>query len=180
MAESGTPLRLPLQTAYDVHRFKRARHRLARQAPDYAPPLCELAAALEWTPEKTRGIAALAQATMRSLEASVGADQRRPLRDVLAAPTPGPDAVALHADLLARVAAGLHRLPARHQDIVRLRFGFATGEAWTLAQIGAKWGVSPERIRQLQDHALAHLRQHLGAPQLAGREEHAPGARDKR
>jgi RNA polymerase nonessential primary-like sigma factor len=64
----------------------------------------------------------------------------------------------------------LQSLPDRQRAIVRGRFGFDTDDPWTLEQLGERFGVSLERIRQLQGQALATLGKHPLAHSLADRE----------
>jgi RNA polymerase primary sigma factor len=52
----------------------------------------------------------------------------------------------------------LDQLSEREQDIVRLRFGLNGGKVWTCDEVGEKYGVTGERIRQIEAKALATLR----------------------
>ena len=181
VADHGTLLRYPASITTAVYRFKRAVRLLSRQAAGHAPTLPALAEALGWDVDKTTVIADLAQAVMVSLDTGVGADQHVTLGQVLASEAPGPEAVCMHAETTTLVDAVLQSLPDRQRDLVRRRFGFETDAPWTLAQLGKQFGVSLERIRQLQGQALATLGKHPLAQSLAGREarvarpEEAPG-----
>jgi RNA polymerase sigma factor (sigma-70 family) len=171
VADHGTMMRYPAYIRTAVHHFNRAVRLLSRQAAGHAPTLHALAEALGWDPEKTQLIADLAHAVRLSLDTVVGEDEGAALGHGLASEAPGPEEVCLHAETTALVDAMLQSLPDRQRAIVRRRFGFETDDAWTLAQLGEHFGVSLERIRQLQDQALAHLRTHPLAQRLAGREE---------
>jgi Sigma-70, region 4 len=57
------------------------------------------------------------------------------------------------------VSEALEHLSERDQDIVRLRFGVDDGKAWTRNEVGVKYGVTGERIRQIEVKTLAKLRQ---------------------
>ena len=52
-------------------------------------------------------------------------------------------------------------LTPREIMVLRLRFGFEDGETWTLADIGKKFGVTRERIRQIEEHALYRLKKNF-------------------
>lgn len=65
------------------------------------------------------------------------------------------------------VSEALEHLSERDQDIVRLRFGLDDGKAWTCDEVGVKYGVTGERIRQIEAKALAKLRRLDGAHLLA-------------
>jgi RNA polymerase primary sigma factor len=83
----------------------------------------------------------------------------------------------MKAETMALLEEVLHSLPDRQREILSLRFGFETEDAWTLEQVGEKFGVSRERIRQLQEQALEKLRRNRLANNLAGRDDIAPVAR---
>jgi RNA polymerase primary sigma factor len=172
VADHGTMLRYPGYITTAVHRFNRAGRLLSRQAAGHAPTLHELADALGWALEKTTLIADLAHAVMVSLDTVVDEDQGAALGHGLASEAPGPEEACMHAETTALVAAVLQSLPDRQRDIVRGRFGFDTDDPWTLEQLGEQFGVSLERIRQIQGQALATLGKHPLAQSLAGREEH--------
>jgi RNA polymerase primary sigma factor len=65
------------------------------------------------------------------------------------------------------VSEALGRLSERDQDIVRLRFGLDDGKVWTRDEVGEKYGLTGERIRQIEDKALAKLRR-LDAARVLG------------
>ena len=171
VADHGTMMRYPAYITTAVHRFNRAVRLLSRQAAGHAPTIHALAEALGWEVEKTTFIADLAQAVMVSLDTVVAEDQGAALGHWLASEAPGPEEVCMQAETTALVDAVLQSLPDRQRDIVRRRFGFDTDDPWTLEQLGEQFGVSLERIRQLQGQALAKLGKHPLAQSLAGHEE---------
>ena len=60
------------------------------------------------------------------------------------------------------IDVGMAELPERDQDIVRSHFGLnGDTQPTTLEQLGERYGVTKERIRQIEQRALAHLREHL-------------------
>lgn len=72
------------------------------------------------------------------------------------------DAVATEDGL----SEALRHLSERDQDIVRLRFGLEDDKVWTRDEVGAKYGVKAERIRQIEGKALAKLRRRYAADLL--------------
>ncbi|MFO0981888.1 MAG: sigma-70 family RNA polymerase sigma factor [Planctomycetota bacterium] len=72
-----------------------------------------------------------------------------------------------NAALAQRLAEALRRLPAREGEALRRRFGLLGTERETLAQIGARLGVTPERVRQIVTRALLRLRQGPAASALS-------------
>ena len=111
------------------------------------------------TPARVREILAFAVEPL-SLEAPTGPEDDACLGDFLedhAAPSPLDLAAA--RCLGDQVAAALDSLALRERQVLRLRFGFDDDRARTLEEIGRAFGVSRERIRQIEATALRKLRQ---------------------
>lgn len=102
-----------------------------------------------------------------SLDVPVGEDGDASLGDLIAAPDAiDPHAVAEASALKAHVAEALASLTPREQSILRMRFGIDGSEERTLAEVGKVFGVTRERIRQIEAKALAKLRQPSRARKL--------------
>ena len=87
------------------------------------------------------------------------ADGDTALGDLIARETaPGPDEMVLDAEDRARLEAMLSSLDERSQDVVRRRYGLLDGRQAKLADIGVQWGITAERVRQIERQALATLR----------------------
>ncbi len=86
-------------------------------------------------------------------------DDERPLESILAGNEVSPEAQVLHSSLGKHLESALEELPPREGFIVRQRFGLGTDDSQTLEEISAHLGVSRERVRQLENRALAKLRQ---------------------
>ena len=86
-------------------------------------------------------------------------DDDRPLESMLAGPEASPEARALHAALGDHLESALRQLPPREGFIVRQRFGLGNDDSQTLEEISVHLGVSRERVRQLENRALAKLRE---------------------
>lgn len=86
-------------------------------------------------------------------------DDERPLESILAGSDEGPEAEALRRSLGHHLEAVLAELPAREGFIVRRRFGLDQDDSQTLEEISVHLGVSRERVRQLENRALARMRQ---------------------
>jgi len=94
-----------------------------------------------------------------SLEMPVGNDGASELRDLIAdESSESPMDSVTTDDLTASVERALESLNTREQRILRMRFGIGAPEASTLAEIGREFGLSRERIRQLQALAIRKLR----------------------
>jgi RNA polymerase primary sigma factor len=92
-----------------------------------------------------------------SLESPLGTDDDRTLEELLASDSDDPERGAAAVDLSEQLEAALSHLPQREADILRLRFGTAKSQSLTLEEVGRRYGVSRERIRQLEARALRQL-----------------------
>jgi RNA polymerase sigma factor (sigma-70 family) len=102
-----------------------------------------------------------------SLDTPVDEDGDTSLGDLMAQETaPGPDDTVLDVESRARLDQLVSQLDERAADIIRARYGLLDGRQHKLADIGARHGISAERVRQLEREALQKLRR-LGDPDLA-------------
>jgi RNA polymerase sigma factor (sigma-70 family) len=102
-----------------------------------------------------------------SLDSPVDEDGDTSLGDLVARETtPGPDAQLLVSESRNRLDDLVDVLDERAADIIRSRYGLVDGRQEKLADIGARHGISAERVRQIEREALASLRQ-LADPDLA-------------
>ena len=100
-----------------------------------------------------------------SLDAPLGDEHSNSLAEVVADENAvSPAQQADDNDSISQLHSLVARLPERETKIIRSRFGLDDGRERTLETIGAKLGVTRERIRQLQNLALAKLRQMLEEP----------------
>ena len=94
-----------------------------------------------------------------SLDAPVEEDGDTSLGDLIARETaPGPDEVVLSQEDRDRLDTLLEGLDERSADVVRRRYGLLDGRQAKLADIAAVWGITAERVRQIERHAIAKLR----------------------
>lgn len=112
---------------------------------------------LDLTPERVAEMTQPLQCL--SLATPLGRDDERTLSDTLAAdPAEGPEQSMVETNLGERLASALCALPDREAQIVSLRFGMSGRRAQTLEEIGQRFGVSRERIRQIEARALGRMR----------------------
>ena len=94
-----------------------------------------------------------------SLDTPVDEDGDTSLGDLIAQETaPGPDSTFIDVESRDRLSHLVERLDERAADIIRARYGLVDGRVHKLADIGAKHGISAERVRQLEREALQKLR----------------------
>ncbi|HJL06380.1 MAG TPA: sigma-70 family RNA polymerase sigma factor [Polyangiaceae bacterium LLY-WYZ-15_(1-7)] len=156
--DQGRTIRVPVHAHELLTKLMSTGRRLtARLGRDATP--AELAAEMELPVEKVRNLLSIARDTV-SLETPVGNDGSSELRDLIADDgASSPMDALVEDDLSNTVLSALDTLSDREQQILRMRFGIGEHEAHTLAEIGREFGLSRERIRQLQALALRKLRQ---------------------
>jgi RNA polymerase primary sigma factor len=122
------------------------------------PTPAEIAKRMKLPADQVANLLMIARDTV-SLEMPVGNDGNSELRDLIADDEAGtPMDSVIGEDLSKSVLRALESLNPREQRIIRMRFGIGEKEARTLAEIGREFGLSRERIRQLQALALRKLR----------------------
>jgi RNA polymerase primary sigma factor len=122
------------------------------------PTSDEVAQRVEFPIERVREIQRLSLDTI-SLEQPVGEEDDFSLSDLIEDRSAVvPDDAATRAMLDRAVKAALGYLTDREQDIVRLRFGLDDGKIRTLEEVGKEFGVTRERVRQIESKTLAKLR----------------------
>ena len=156
LAEQGRTIRLPAHVAEQVRRVQRARRTLGQEL-SRDPTLDEIALETELTPKRVHELFELVRDHV-SLESPVG-DGEGVLSDLIedtnAEEPEAETAVRFRSTELARAVA---RLKPRLQRVLILRYGFDGTSGRTLEQIGVELGVTRERVRQLEAHALRELR----------------------
>jgi RNA polymerase primary sigma factor len=93
-----------------------------------------------------------------SLEASVGEDDGPTIEETLVATTPEPEEWAMQRALREVLDRQLASLRPKDAEVLRMRFGLDDGDAQTLEEVGQAYGVTRERIRQIEAKALRRLR----------------------
>ncbi|HYM81931.1 MAG TPA: RNA polymerase sigma factor RpoD/SigA [Candidatus Limnocylindria bacterium] len=157
IAEQAKSLRIPVQMFQQVNRFARAqrtlRNRLGRD-----PAIEEVAAELQISIARTERLAALITG-LRSLDEGSGIEAFEQLsaEHLEQAPLSVERLVELQLEH-EKLDQLLRSLSQREEQILRIRYGFQDGEARTLAQTGAHFGISRERVRQIEARALEKLR----------------------
>jgi RNA polymerase sigma factor (sigma-70 family) len=157
IANSGRTIRLPAQASDLLNQVLRSRVRLEGQL-SRRPSVTELAADLEISAERVIDVLRHA-ATPTSLSEPMGYDSDAELGDLLedrGAVSP-PEAAAA-TFLPGEVAKRLVTLDDRERKIIRLRFGLDRGEPHTLEEVGLLFGLTRERIRQIEARAMSKLR----------------------
>ena len=157
IANGGRTIRLPVHASDLLNQALKSRVRLEAQL-GRRPNVSELAADLEVSTERVVDVLRHA-ALPDSLSGTLGHDSDTELGDLLEDPgAVSPPDAALATLLPGEVAKMLVTLDDREREIIRLRFGLDRGEAHTLEEIGFRFGLTRERIRQIEARAMSKLR----------------------
>ncbi|MGB9112884.1 MAG: RNA polymerase sigma factor RpoD [Acidimicrobiales bacterium] len=158
VADQARTIRIPVHMVETINKVTRVQRQLSQQL-GREPTVDEIAHLVELPAERIREIQRINQDTI-SLQQPIGGEDDFSLSDLVedqAAEVPL-DA-ATRVLLNEAVQRALHELSAREQEVVRLRFGLDDGRIRTLDEVGQIFGVTRERIRQIEMKTLAKLRQ---------------------
>jgi RNA polymerase sigma factor (sigma-70 family) len=157
IAQQGRIVRLPVHVAEQVNQVGAVRRTLERRL-GRDPEIEEIAEEMDLEPERVLDLIRYGRDHV-SLDAPVEEGGDTALGDLIARePMPGPDEVFLDAEEHARLEALLDQLDERSADVVRRRYGLIDGRQAKLSDIGAIWGITAERVRQIERHAIVKLR----------------------
>ena len=157
IADQARTIRIPVHMVEHMNRLTRTRRQMHQEL-EREPTVDELAEKLQMEPEKVRDLLRYAQDPL-SLDSPVGEEDESNLGDFIEdANVDGPADAATRAMLHDAVEQVLGELSDREQEIVRMRFGLDGGQAKTLEEVGKAFGVTRERIRQIEAKTLAKLR----------------------
>jgi RNA polymerase primary sigma factor len=157
IADQARTIRIPVHMVETINRLLRVNRRLAQEY-GREPTYDEVGKGMEITPEKVREIKKLSQGPI-SLETPVGEEEDSHLGDFIEdRSTLAPADAASRQLLKEQLDKVLGELNERERKVLRLRFGLEDGRARTLEEVGKEFGVTRERIRQIEAKALRKLR----------------------
>ena len=158
IADQARTIRIPVHMVETINKLSRVQRQLLQENGREATPE-EIAKAMDITPAKVREIMKIAQEPV-SLETPIGEEEDSHLGDFIpdTEMMVPPDAAA-YSLLKEQLMEVLNTLTDREQQVLRLRFGLDDGRARTLEEVGSQFGVTRERIRQIEAKALRKLRQ---------------------
>lgn len=157
IADQGRTIRIPVHMVETINKVKKTSNMLLhRDGKDPTPE--DIADELNMSPEKVREILRISQEPV-SLETPIGEEEDSHLGDFI----PDEDALspadaAAMTFLKTKVNDVLETLTPREAEVLRLRFGLRDGTQQTLEEVGNAFGVTRERIRQIEAKALRKLR----------------------
>ena len=157
IADQARTIRIPVHMVETINRMRQATNQLVYQN-GHEPTPEELAKAMDMSVERVREIQRMAQEPA-SLESPVGEEEDSSLGDFVAdenAEAPGK--AADRAMVAQQINLALKSLTPREEKVIRLRFGLDDGRPRTLEEVGRDFGVTRERVRQIEAKALRKLR----------------------
>jgi RNA polymerase primary sigma factor len=167
LADQARTIRVPVHVVELINRVIRVQRRLLQERGEEPTP-DEVAVQLDLTGERVTEVLRLAQEPV-SLHAPVGEEEDVNLGDLIEdGDAPSPVESAAFLLLREHLEAVLSTLGERERKVVQLRYGLDDGRPRTLEEIGTLFGVTRERIRQIESKTLAKLRDHAFADQLRG------------
>ena len=157
IADQARTIRIPVHMVETINKVTRVQRQMLQEL-GREPTVEELGEKLGMPPERVREIQRISQEPV-SLEAPVGDEDDSLLGDFVEDPGAiAPADAAARALLTEAVEEALEQLSDRERRVVRLRFGLDDGQLHTLEEVGKEFGVTRERIRQIESKTLAKLR----------------------
>ena len=157
LADQGRTIRVPVHMVETINKLIHAQRALMQEL-GREPTIPEIAADLEVDPERVTELRRIAQDPV-SLESPLGTEEDSTLGDFVEdREADVPVEVASFKLLQEYIALALEELNERERQVLVMRFGLEDGKVRTLEEVGAYFGVTRERVRQLETKALAKLR----------------------
>lgn len=156
IADQARTIRIPVHMVETINRFIRASRRLMQELGREPTPE-EIAKVMEVDVTKVREIMKVSQEPT-SLETPVGDEEDSHLGDFISDPGPSPYDQTSRQLLKEHMEEVLSTLSDRERKVLILRFGLEDGRPRTLEEVGSQFGVTRERIRQIEAKALRKLR----------------------
>jgi RNA polymerase primary sigma factor len=167
LADHARTVRVPCHQVGTLAAMERVRGELA-VAIGREPTVEEIAASLCISAEETRSLRVVARHPV-SLHEPLGGDGERALSDFLDDPSASNPGQTVDQHLLReRIAEVLRSLTPREREVIELRFGLRDGQPRTLDEVARAYGITRERIRQIEARGLVKLRQPLRSKRLVG------------
>ena len=164
IADQARTIRIPVHMVETINKFNRISRRLMQELGREPTPE-EVAAEMEIEPVKVREIIKVSQEPA-SLEAPVGEEEDSRLGDFIQDVSATPVDQAVQALLKDQIREVLGSLSPREAKVLEYRFGLEDGKQRTLEEVGREFGVTRERIRQIEAKAIRKLRHPTRAKKL--------------
>ena len=156
IAQQSRTIRLPIHITEKLNKIKREQRVLAQKL-GRSPTVAEIGQELELTAEQVREYLTMSRQPI-SLDVRIGDNQDTELQELLEDDTVSPEDYTVQQSLRQDIRNMLTELTPQQKEVINLRFGLTDGTQLSLAKVGQRMGISRERVRQLEQQALKHLR----------------------
>lgn len=157
VADQARTIRIPVHMVETINKMIRIQRQLVQEL-GRDPSVEEVAEKMGITPEKVQNIQRIAKEPI-SLEAPVGEEEDSSLGDFISDPNAlNPHDYMMQEMVKKTLDEVLETLTDREEKVLRLRYGLLDGKTHTLEEVGKEFGVTRERIRQIEAKALRKLR----------------------
>ncbi len=165
IADQSRTIRIPVHMVESINKMIRVQRQLVQELGREPMPE-EIAAEMEIDVEKVNNMIKISQDTI-PLESPVGEEEDSVLADFIEdQDSLTPDEAAAFELLKEHIVEVLSLLTPREQKILKMRFGLESGRSHTLEETGQEFGVTRERIRQIEAKALSKLKKHRDSKKL--------------
>ena len=166
LADQSRTIRIPVHMIETISKYTQTKRKLAQEL-NREPLAEEIAIEMETSVEKIRHLQKISQEVL-SLEAPIGEDDDDSTLSELVKDEKSPTSSQIVSRVLLREKLDdiFNDLSPREQDILKLRFGLNDGVSHTLEEVGKKFGVTRERIRQIEAKTLEKIKKHQKANAL--------------
>ncbi len=156
IAQQARTIRLPIHITEKLNKIKRVQRELS-QTLGRSATVAEIADELELDAAQVREYLTLSRQPV-SLDVRIGDNQDTELQDLLEDEKASPEDFTMRESLKQDIQGLLAELTPQQQEVITLRYGLDDGNELSLAKVGTRLNISRERVRQLEQQALKHLR----------------------
>lgn len=156
IAQQARTIRLPIHITEKLNKIKRVQRELSQKL-GRSPNVTEIGAELDLDAKQVREYLSIARQPV-SLDVRIGDNQDTELQDLLEDDGDSPEDYTVQQSLKQDLLRMISELTTQQQEVINLRFGLNDGNPLSLAKVGQRMGISRERVRQLEQQALKHLR----------------------
>jgi RNA polymerase nonessential primary-like sigma factor len=161
IAQQARTIRLPIHITEKLNKIKRVQRELSQKL-GRSPNAGEIAQELELDPRQIREFLVMARQPI-SLDVRIGDNQDTELQELLEDDGISPETFTAQESLKQDIRNLLSELTPQQKEVISLRYGLEDGNELSLAKVGNRMNISRERVRQLEQQALKHLRRRKAA-----------------